>query len=159
MYLTKETAQALLAEARYLDTKNPKKHDMRVFVEPTPCGSTSCALGDMAISGALGLRVNIEGDLPVFGDEGYPDIGFNAAVVALKISSPFVLFLFDASGRVGVSRSLETPQQTAARIRKFVYYFLHKQDILSDYEGARRTGDIGVSDKVLESVEKDLQLA
>ena len=57
-------------------------------------------------------------------------------------------FLFAAYSKKG-SRKDKTPTQTAARIRKFVYYFLRKGEILANYEEARnREGNWMVSEQV-----------
>lgn len=50
------------------------------------------------------------------------------------------------------NRDDETPQQTAARIRKFIYYKIRKKEIFKDWDAARRMGDIGINQEVLERV-------
>lgn len=54
-------------------------------------------------------------------------------------------FLFDVGGvftsGIEYCRRSETPQQTADRIRKFVYYKLRKAEIFAEYNEGLRTGD------------------
>jgi hypothetical protein len=142
------TIQAFLNEARFLDSKPQEAHDMTQW----KCGTASCAVGDMATIGELGLKiVNNPGTY----DEGM-SLHHNCIDGALYwedlgqifgISSQECEFLFGSVFFLVTCtkfRNQELPSQTAARIRKYVYYKLHKKAILADYEKARRTGDIGV---------------
>ena len=57
----------------------------------------------------------------------------------------------------GKIRALETPQQTAARIRKFLYYKMRKEEIFEAYAEEWKTrkveGNWGVIQEVMEKVE------
>lgn len=155
------TVQALLTEARFLDTKPEERHCMATWHFTSSCGTASCALGDMAARGDCGLELSEPVD--VYSDphdelmidrsvglKDWPHMdGFTAAVMAFGITLRESHFLFSANPqphhRVPSYRDNETPQQTAARIRKYLYYRLRKAEILADYEKARRTeGDLNV---------------
>lgn len=143
--LKTETIQAFLDEARFLDTKPIEAHRMAHW----HCGTASCAVGDMAMQGVCGLTLASDiyshGVTPVI-DE---DDGFSAVTKAFHITKKEAIFLFGVfeSEYCGVAfdRVKELPQETAARLRKYLYYRLRKMEILANYESARRTGDIGVN--------------
>jgi len=137
--LKTETIQAFLDEARFLDTKPPERHSMYTW----KCTTTSCAVGDMAQRGVCGLQM-----MSPPGRGHFPSIGqyeSHAAVsYAFQITYRESVWLFDWQDRRG-SRRYEPPTQTAARIRKYLYYRMRKAEILADYETARRTeGNWGV---------------
>ena len=129
--------QALLTEARFLDTKPVDTHDMGEYI----CGTASCALGD------IGLH-----------QQGMSENDFCAAVVLEKIgilhftyktnryrrTSFEYDFLFNDSpsfhSGYHPNRCDELPAETAARIRKFVYYRLRKAEIFAEYNEALQTG-------------------
>lgn len=128
--LNTETIQAFLDEARYLDSKPPEQHNMNSW----KCGTTSCAVGDMAARGACNIKISC-GIL-----YHLREVNWGAVINAFDITRNEARFLFgDLEKRLG-----ETPKQTAARIRKYLYYRMRKAEILADYEKARRTGDIGI---------------
>lgn len=154
--LTTDCVQKLLTEARYLDTKPQEAHWMMVWCErksSSPCGTVSCAVGDMVL----------RGDLPAHRSfEGYPsDSNMSCIAQSLAISRREASFLFSAIFARNkfvsrTSRDKETPAQTAARIRKFVYYKLRKAEIFEAYEEARRReGNWNVAQQVLETVATD----
>lgn len=137
--LKTETIQAFLDEARFLDTKPPLMHDMSTW----KCGTSSCAVGDMALRDVCGLRM-----ISPYGRVHFPVAGrlhsHEAVSYAFQITYRESMWLFDWRDKRG-SRSFETPTQTAARIRKYLYYRMRKAEILADYETARRTeGNWGV---------------
>ena len=149
--MSKINFQELLTEARYLDTKPPEEHNMTLVF----CGTTSCAIGDIAIrNGRVAGRSSISGkDYNLF------------SITFLGLSEESSAFLFACgtshwySGKKEFSRASETPQQTAARLRKFVYYKLRKAEIFTNYnEGLKRgrhlyQGENRVDSKVLNLVE------
>ena len=122
----------LLVEAKFLDTKPPETHDMCVF----NCGTASCALGDIGIRNFEDEFISYE---RIFGfTPGYDDYCYGTAF------DPFFAFLFSekpkfASGWCPV-RYRETPQQTAARIRKFVHYRRKKEAIFAEYNEELQRG-------------------
>ena len=132
--LKTETIQAFLDEARYLDEKPPRSHDMRLWYETwSDCKTSSCAVGDMALRGVCGL--SLRGcEVRVNSNEL---VDFPAVSFAFSISAGEAIFLF-ACGKVYRHRGREHPHQTAARIRKYLYYRMRKAEILADYETARR---------------------
>lgn len=131
--LKTETIQAFLDEARYLDSKPQETHNMNSW----KCGTTSCAVGDMAARGVCNLKIS--------GGTLYYLNGMNwdAVIDAFDITQKEARFLFGGEFYLE-KRSGEIPQQTANRIRKYLYYRMRKAEILADYEKARRTGDIGI---------------
>lgn len=177
------TVQALLTEARFLDTKPAASHKMAYWV--SECGTQGCAVGDMAARGDLGLGYLLSPRGIFLGITflGQPCEDTMAGVaIVMGISEEEAMFLFDSRIHHFVSRNYqkwrtsigkgernsdvmwrhrqrcdESPQETAARIRKFVYYKLRKAELLADYEQARRTGDAGVSDFVKGKLEEEVQ--
>ena len=131
--LKTDTIQAFLDEARYLDSKPPEQHNMNSW----KCGTTSCAVGDMAARGACNIKISC-GIL-----YHLSEVNWGAVINAFDITQNEARFLFGGEYYLE-KRSGEIPQQTAARIRKYLYYRMRKAEILADYEKARRTGDIGI---------------
>lgn len=176
------TVQALLTEARFLDTKPVASHKMDCWI--SACGTQGCAVGDMAARGDLGLGYSCSkgGIFFVITLQGERCEDVMASVaIAMGISEEEAMFLFNSRIHHFISRNYkkwrtsldanqrgsdirwrhrhrcdESPQETAARIRKFVYYKLRKAELLADYEQARRTGDAGVSDYVKEKLEEEV---
>jgi hypothetical protein len=149
--LTTETIQILLDEARYLDTKPPERHYMGTWL----CGSTSCAVGDLMVR----CIVPSTGSIYIDRFSVSPSNGWKGVCDALSLSIHSAGFLFSSELRLGRNskwrnRSRETPAQTAARIRKFLYYKMRKAEIFADYERARhQEGDWGVAQHVLSELE------
>lgn len=159
--LSTETVQKLLREADYLDTKPAQEHDMSRWVRRTECCTASCAVGDMMLRGEI---PSVTGHLlnPVPHQDFHR--WYEAIGLALGIPERDAEWLFENTRNMRVvsfrvissirfHRSFETPAQTAARIRKYVYWKLRKGEILAD-EGARyREGDWRVDREVLSQVE------
>ena len=132
--------QALLTEARFLDTKPVKSHNMDVFV----CGSCSCALGDISIRNGSctgnGVEFNADIALRSIGSSLY-GTEVRANFSGFSFTHAF-LFMSVVTFRSGFkqNRCRETPAETAARIRKFVYYRLRKAEIFAEYNETLQTG-------------------
>ena len=57
-------------------------------------------------------------------------------------------YIFKDNGATS-KNAIELGQKEAiARLRKFIYYVLHKREIMVDYDSARKMGDIGIAQKI-----------
>ena len=114
------------------------------------CGSAGCVIGDAINAGEFIIstihlwedfssQVGLTKKEAIFLFSGVSDGWRKRAVVSGKI------------------RALETPQQTAARIRKFLYYKMRKEEIFEAYAEEWKTrkveGNWGVIQEVMEKVE------
>lgn len=151
--LEKINFQNLLKLAKLVENK-PRKHDMNSLINY--CGTTSCMMGDYLI--------DKEGYTP--GKTiltNYP--WEETAQKEFGISEREVHFLFDyfyasyfpnkqLSKKSHVrNRMRETKEESLRRLRKFIYYKLHKYEILADLEKAReQEGNWDVCGKVLEEI-------
>lgn len=113
----------------------------------TPCGTHGCLVGTYALRENLSIRFSrnpdeelpvIEGTLPQL----FAEYEFNITRTEVKflfgIHPAFGWNWTDAWGHLR-SASMLGKEQAIRRLRKFIYYKLHKSELLADYEKARRT--------------------
>ena len=126
--------QTLLTEARFLDTKPVENHNMGVF----HCGSTSCAMGDIALANGFGLAPDSMSEQQRWAFSVLDWLGLSSDT---NTPNRYYQFLFSRHNfYTKHSRWSETPAETAARIRKFVYYRLRKAEIFAEYNETLQTG-------------------
>jgi len=116
--------QNLLKLAELVENKT-LVHDMRTVV--SECGTTSCMMGDWILYKRLPNHITRIGYITVASQE-------------FDISIKEAAFLFNYFFNTGLRfrcRGEETKEQSLARLRKFIYYKLRKQEIFADYERAR----------------------
>lgn len=163
--LSTRAVQMLLREADYLDGKDARWHNMGVWVgRVAECGTASCAVGDMMLRGEIPEDIRFAHSVPLRGMEGV------AEAIGIPYRDAHWLFGCSDCGRFSAPRLTcigylyrseirfdrvhETPAQTAARIRKYVYWRLRKAEILADDDSRYREGDWRVDREVREQVEK-----
>ena len=125
MYLSTDTIQKLMWICNHLDNKPEDEHDMELFT----CGTASCALGDHMI------KINTPCEIIAFKDIFDRPLMDKSKQVCKQYD-----FLFSCFPEYSSYRSGEKPKTTAKRIRKFLYYFMRKNEIFPEYNNTLQTG-------------------
>lgn len=140
--------QKLLRIADMTDGLEPKVFQMLTLWEEAAywenclgvyeqCGTVGCMLGHASAVGIL--------------ESPMCDLNLENASEELGLSDRCCDFLFDTFDLKGRTRAWEMPAQAAARVRKFIYYFLRKGELLAD-DNSRYLGDVGVAGEVVEQL-------
>lgn len=135
---------ALMDIARCADERPDELFAMSYWKAERDCGTAACLIGTWAIDHPTYSRVK------EWWNENSQDAPyFEELANRLGLSNKIAAFLF-ARHRGGVCRDASklNKDQAIRRLRKVIYYILHKREILGDYEQARRTGDVGVAQQI-----------
>ena len=157
----KVDVQALLEIARIAENTPDELFLMKTWGTFTDCGTVACLIGNWYVSkGEITGLKNIHPNESVGQQFDFHDISDR-----LNIPETISLFLFGdhlacTSNRAVKEAFFLNKEQAISRLRKVIYYILHKREIMGldkenwreIYEEARRAGDIGVANKVSEDV-------
>ena len=121
----------------------------------SPCGTVACLLGNYCVRSGDPSIIIDEEEVPIVKVCGRERLGFSAAMERFGLSQREAYFIFAGSekyapemlARSGAERPTDR-MSAIRRLRKFIYYKLHKSELLADYDAARKTGDAQVVDYV-----------
>lgn len=137
---------ALMDIARCAEERPDELFTMSSWKVERGCGTAACLIGTWAIDHPTYSRVK-----EWWSENNLCGPYFDKLANRLGLSIRIASFLFaNHNHRDGVCRDASTlnKDQAIRRLRKVIYYILHKREILGDYEQARRTGDVGVAQQI-----------
>lgn len=127
----------------------------RFNMEWWKCGSVACLIGNFCLThpgDALTLNKSVGCQASLV-----PTLGKLRCEMAVearfRLTSRESEFLFQPRFRSSRQwhAKANTREHVIRRLRKFIYYKLRKNELLADYEKARRTGDVGVMQEAEEN--------
>ena len=151
---------ALLDIVRCAEEQPDALFDMSDWGTDTGCGTRACLIGTWYIRnpeycGLTRLHITPECQLwiDLYGEEPKYDFSIKAIAGRLGMPESLVNFLF-ANHDCGTSSYASDLDKKEAirRMRKVIYYILHKREMWTDLERARHMGDAGISRKVEQAV-------